>query len=122
MRKLAFPFTDAPSVWVTGVRFRAWQPPRCLQPHIGTHHPLRLDIVDYARGRSLAGCMVHVWHAEGRAFTEPPLTAFEAAARRASRFTRDNHWVGPVPTRSLPRHPDLRYTADLRWLNTDALG
>jgi uncharacterized protein (DUF2126 family)/transglutaminase-like putative cysteine protease len=99
---------------VAGVRFRAWQPPRSLQPHLGVHHPLRFDVVDTWARRSLGACTYHVWHPEGRAYTAPPLTAFEAAARRAQRFTTIGHApfpVEPVPTRT---HDEQPFTLDLR--------
>jgi uncharacterized protein (DUF2126 family) len=55
-----------------------------------------------------------VWHPEGRAFATPPLTAFEAAARRAQRFTVEGTSPWPVePLRADP-HPDMPYTLDLR--------
>jgi uncharacterized protein (DUF2126 family) len=55
-----------------------------------------------------------VWHAEGRAFDAPPLTRFEAAARRAQRFTTEPPmpWpVAPIPSNA---HPDAPCTLDLR--------
>jgi len=70
-----------------GVRFRAWAPPHSLHPHLGIHHPLRFDVVDLWMRRSLGACAYHVWHPEGRGYDTPPLTRFEAAARRAQRFT-----------------------------------
>jgi len=32
--------------FVSGIRYRAWQPPSCLHPTIGVHCPLVFDIVD----------------------------------------------------------------------------
>jgi uncharacterized protein (DUF2126 family)/transglutaminase-like putative cysteine protease len=99
---------------VAGVRFRAWQPPHCLQPHIKIQHPLRFDLVDTWADRSLGGCQYHVWHPDGRAYEDPPLTAYEAGARRAQRFTTLGHSSYPVkPTPASPsaEHP---YTLDLR--------
>jgi uncharacterized protein (DUF2126 family) len=99
-----------------GVRFRAWAPPHSLHPHIGVHHPLRIDVLDRWARRSLGACAYHVWHPEGRAFNTPPLTRFEAAARRAQRFTEE----GPLPFPVLPApaapHPDTPWTLDLRRL------
>lgn len=100
---------------IAGIRFRAWQPPFCLQPNIGVHHPLRFDIVDTWARRSLGACTYHVWHPEGRAFEDPPLTAFEAAARRAQRFTTEGHAPWPVVIRPMKPHPEHPLTLDLRW-------
>ncbi|GAB4559321.1 MAG: transglutaminase family protein [Haliangiales bacterium] len=99
---------------IAGVRFRAWQPPHCLQPEIGIHHPLRFDIVDTWAQRSLGACTYHVWHPEGRGFDEPPLTAFEAAARRAQRFTTEGHMPWPAVAEPAEPHPEFPYTLDLR--------
>jgi len=104
---------------VSGVRFRAWAPPHSLHPHLGIHHPLRFDLVDSWAQRSLGACGYHVWHAEGRAFDAPPLTAFEAEARRAQRFTRESPLPWPVKARTAPENPDAHWTLDLRRLSGD---
>jgi uncharacterized protein (DUF2126 family) len=107
-------------VQVAGVRFRAWAPPHSLHPHLGIHHPLRIEIVDAWARRGVAAGTYHVWHPEGRAFDAPPLTRVEAAARRAQRFTLD----GPAPSPRLPRaaapHPEQPYTLDLRRIDPGA--
>jgi uncharacterized protein (DUF2126 family) len=106
--------TGKAAQYVGGVRFRAWAPPHSLHPHLGIHHPVRLDVLDTWGKRSLGACAYHVWHPEGRAFDAPPLTRFEAAARRAQRFTVEpaKPWpVVPVPSSA---HPDAPYTLDLR--------
>ena len=99
---------------VAGVRFRAWQTPHSLHPHIGIHHPLRFDLVDTWARRSLGACAHHVWHPDGRAFDEPPLTAFEAAARRAQRFTTVGHLPWPVVPRPTTIEPERPFCLDLR--------
>ena len=104
---------------VGGVRFRAWAPPRSLHPHLGVHHPLRFDVVDLWGRRSLGACAYHVWHAEGRAFGSPPLTRFEAEARRSQRFTRESPLPWPVVPRSTRPHPDTPWTLDLRRIPAD---
>ena len=86
---------------VGGVRFRAWAPPHSLHPHLGIHHPLRFDVVDTWAKRSLGACGYHVWHPEGRGYAAPPLTRFEASARRAQRFTIEGQ--SPYPRRRAPR-------------------
>jgi uncharacterized protein (DUF2126 family) len=99
---------------VAGVRFKAWQPPHGLQPTIPVHHPVRFDVIDTWAHRSLGAATYHVWHPEGRAFDEPPLTAFEAAARRAQRFTTEGHAPYPAEPREAPPHPEQPFTLDLR--------
>ncbi|MCX5731591.1 MAG: transglutaminase family protein, partial [Deltaproteobacteria bacterium] len=95
-------------------RFRAWAPPSSVQPHLGIHHPLRFDLHDRWAGRSVGACAYHVWHPEGQGYDAAPLTRFEAAARRASRFTEEGPL--PWPTRPLATvpHPEYPHTLDLR--------
>ena len=99
---------------VGGVRFRAWAPPHALHAHLGIHHPVRMDVLDVWGQRSLGACAYHVWHPEGRAFDAPPLTRFEAAARRAQRFTVEPAMPWPVMPLAASAHPDAPYTLDLR--------
>jgi uncharacterized protein (DUF2126 family) len=99
---------------VGGVRFRAWAPPHSLQAHLGIHHPVRLDVIDTWGKRSIGACAYHVWHPGGRAFDAPPLTRFEAAARRAQRFTIEAPIASPVTPRDAAADPDAPHTLDLR--------
>jgi uncharacterized protein (DUF2126 family) len=99
---------------VGGIRFRAWAPPHSLHPHLGIHHPLQVEIVDTWGKRSLGACAYHVWHPEGRSYETPPLTRFEAAARRAQRFTTAGPSAYPAAIRSIAAHLDAPYTLDLR--------
>jgi uncharacterized protein (DUF2126 family) len=104
---------------VAGVRFRAWAPPHSLHPHLGVHHPLRFDVLDTWGQRSLGACGYHVWHAEGRAFDAPPLTASEAEARRTQRFTLESPLPWPVTAREAPRSYEAHWTLDLRRFSGD---
>jgi uncharacterized protein (DUF2126 family) len=97
-----------------GVRFRAWAPAHALHPHLGIHHPLRIELVDAWARRSIGGGTYHVWHPEGRAFLAPPLTRFEASARRAQRFTHTGATPWPVVPRRVQPNPETPSTLDLR--------
>jgi uncharacterized protein (DUF2126 family)/transglutaminase-like putative cysteine protease len=99
---------------VGGVRFRAWAPAHALHPHLGIHHPVRLELIDGWAHRSLGACRYHVWHPEGRAFLTPPLTRFEASARRAQRFTVDGATPWPVQPTQAAAHGETPWTLDLR--------
>ncbi len=106
--------TGARGDWVGGVRFRAWAPPHSLHAHIGIHHPVRIDVLDTWARRSIGACAYHVWHPEGQGYDTPPLTRFEAAARRAQRFTIESPLPWPVSPRPTSPHPDMPCTLDLR--------
>jgi uncharacterized protein (DUF2126 family) len=102
---------------VSGIRFRAWQPPRCLHPTLGIHSPLRFELIDRRAGLSLGGCTYHVAHPGGRGTDRFPINANEAEARRAARF--DTLWMtgGKVEVVELPGRggPDpFPVTLDLR--------
>jgi uncharacterized protein (DUF2126 family) len=99
---------------VAGVRFRAWQPPGCLQPTIAPHAPLVFDLVDTWNQRSLGGCTYHVAHPGGLSHAAFPVNSYEAESRRLSRFFRLNHTPGKVSVAPLKLNPDFPFTLDLR--------
>ena len=99
---------------VAGVRYRAWQPPTCLQPTIGVHSPLVFDLVDTWNKRSLGGCTYHVAHPGGRSYETFPVNSYEAESRRLSRFFRYGHTPGLMEPQLVERHPDFPFTLDLR--------
>jgi uncharacterized protein (DUF2126 family)/transglutaminase-like putative cysteine protease len=99
---------------VAGVRFRAWQPPRCLHPHIKVHAPLVLDLVDTWSSRSLGGCEYHVSHPGGRAHDTRPINAREAEGRRSARFSRTAHTAGEITVERAAPNLDFPFTLDLR--------
>ncbi len=99
---------------VAGVRYRAWQPPTCLQPTIAPHTPLVFDLVDLWNKRSLAGCTYHVSHPGGRNYDALPVNSYEAESRRLSRFFRLNHTPGRLDPAPGKVNPDFPFTLDLR--------
>jgi uncharacterized protein (DUF2126 family) len=60
-----------------------------------------------------------VWHPIKGGFAAPPLTRFEASARRAQRFTRDGGTPWPVHAREAHPDPDNPCTLDLRRFDLD---
>jgi uncharacterized protein (DUF2126 family)/transglutaminase-like putative cysteine protease len=111
-RRVPLRGTGATGEFVTGIRYRAWQPWSCLHPTIGVHTPLVFDLIDTWNGKSIGGCTYHVAHFGGRNYTSFPVNALEAEARRITRFSDEVHTPdAPAPamettqrtTRFIPR-------------------
>ena len=101
--------------FVSGVRYRAWQPASSLHPLIGVHAPLTIDLYDTWSQRSLGGCQYHVAHPGGRSYSTFPVNSFEAESRRLARYFRMGHtpgnrtWLQPATSVEYPFTLDLRY-------------
>jgi uncharacterized protein (DUF2126 family)/transglutaminase-like putative cysteine protease len=106
--------TGTNSEGVAGVRYRAWQPPVCLQPTIKSHAPLRFDLCDTWNQRSLGGCTYHVAHPGGRSYDTFPVNSYEAESRRLARFFRHGHRQGKFTPPPEILNGDFPFTLDLR--------
>jgi uncharacterized protein (DUF2126 family) len=118
-RRLPLHPTGTEGEFVAGVRYRAWQPPSCLHPTIGTHTPLVFDIVDTWMSRSVGGCTYHVAHPGGRSFDKFPVNAYEAESRRATRFFQFGHTPHSMTLPAAEQNPHFPLTLDLRRQGSD---
>jgi uncharacterized protein (DUF2126 family)/transglutaminase-like putative cysteine protease len=116
-RRLPLQSTGTHGQFVCGVRYRAWQPPRCLHPTIPIHVPLIFDVVDIAAQRSIGGCTYHVAHPGGRNYETFPVNSNEAEARRVARFFAFGHTPRAVKVGPAVMDAEFPATLDLRKQN-----
>jgi uncharacterized protein (DUF2126 family) len=112
--------TGVQGEYVCGVRYRAWQPPRCLHPTIPVHTPLHLDLYDPFAKVSLGGALYHVGHPGGRNYDTFPVNANEAQARRAARFHPYSGSPGHFDSEQPRLNPEFPSTLDLRFVQRRA--
>ena len=139
-RVLALTPTGVHGEYVTGIRFRAWQPPSCLHPDLPVDVPLVFDVIDTVHQRSLGGCAYNAVHPGGRSHDDVPVNANVAESRRLARFEEDHHtpWPAAIITpvasagstfevveagehqavETMPSNTDFPHTADLRFART----
>jgi len=100
--------------YVAGVRYRAWQPPHCLQPTIGVHAPIILDVYDTWNKKTVGGCTYNVAHPGGLGYTTFPVNSYEAESRRLNRFFPNGHTPGKAEPVATPPEASFPFTLDLR--------
>ncbi|HEY8964795.1 MAG TPA: transglutaminase family protein [Candidatus Methylacidiphilales bacterium] len=99
---------------VAGVRYRAWSAPQSLQPTIGVHSPLVVDIYDTWNRKTVGGCTCYVAHPGGRNYATFPVNSYEAESRRLARFFQGGHTPGRFDPPPLDVSPEFPMTLDLR--------
>jgi len=104
-RRVPLKSTGKHGEFVSGIRYRAWNPPSALHPTIGVHAPLVIDLVDTWNDRSVGGCTYHVAHPGGMNPEYAPLNPLEAESRRNSRYWEFGH--SPVSI-SNPGYQDIQ--------------
>lgn len=88
--------TSVEGEYVSGVRYKAWQPWSALHPTIGVDTPLTFDIVDTWNSKSIGGFNYFVSHPGGRSYETFPVNSYEAESRRINRYWDFNHSQGKV--------------------------
>ncbi|MDY0051216.1 MAG: transglutaminase family protein, partial [Aliarcobacter sp.] len=88
--------TNVEGEYVSGVRYKAWQPWSALHPTIKVDTPLTFDIIDKWNTRSVGGFNYFVSHPGGRSYDSFPVNSYEAESRRINRYWDFNHSQGEV--------------------------
>lgn len=88
--------TDIEGEYVSGVRYKAWQPWSALHPTIKVDTPLTFDIIDKWNTRSIGGFNYFVAHPGGRSYDTFPVNSYEAESRRINRYWDFNHSQGEL--------------------------
>ena len=88
--------TDIEGDYVSGVRYKAWQPWSALHPTIKVDTPLTFDIIDKWNTRSIGGFNYFVAHPGGRSYDTFPVNSYEAESRRINRYWDFNHSQGEL--------------------------
>jgi len=113
-RRVPLQPTGTVGEYVAGVRYRAWQPPTCLQPTIGVHAPLVFDLIDTWNNRSIGGCTYYVTHPGGLSYETFPVNSYEAESRRLNRFFAHGHTPGKIIAPAAEISREFPCTLDLR--------
>ncbi|WP_163712207.1 transglutaminase family protein [Mangrovibacterium lignilyticum] len=117
--KVPMTSTGKKGEFVSGIRYKAWQPWSSLHPTIGVDTPLVFDIVDTWNKRSIGGCTYFVSHPGGRSYDTYPVNSYEAESRRINRFWDIGHTQGEIaapetqainqePGRTIAQHSALK--------------
>ena len=100
---------------VGGVRYRLFDNPWGLQPHIKAHSPLSVAIIEQASNRVVHAFDYFNWKLQGQGYDGLPANTEEARKRVAERLTDRTAQIGSeVMLRELPASPHAPFTLDLR--------
>jgi len=99
---------------ISGIKFKAWDPPFTMHPNLKINSPLTFDIVDLNSKYTIGGCKYHVFHPGGRNYDTSPVNVNEAEGRVISRFEKMGHSSGKIRFKNIDPHPEFPFTLDLR--------
>jgi uncharacterized protein (DUF2126 family)/transglutaminase-like putative cysteine protease len=114
-RRIPLHPTGHPGESVAGIRYRARRLSAELHPSIPVHTPLRFELIDTWKQRSIGSCIYYAGQPDGSLYTARPADAAEARARRQQRFTSST-----IPSENIAIPADennliFPMTLDMRW-------
>jgi uncharacterized protein (DUF2126 family) len=100
---------------VGAIRYRLFDNPWGLQPHVKAHSPLRIEIVDLSNGKIVHAIDYFNWKRLGEGYDGLPENGEEAGRRVAERLQELPELIGTrANVRELPVSPHAPFTLDLR--------
>ena len=103
---------------LAGVRYRLFDNPWGLQPHVRAHSPLRFDVLDGASAEVLYAFDFMNWRPQQERYQELPQSEQEARRRVGERVIPQSERVGRKPqVREVRLSPRAPFTIDLRTLD-----
>lgn len=103
------------TVAVAGIRYRLFDNPWGLQPHIKAHSPLNIAIIEQATNKVVHAFDYVNWKLLGEAYSGLPTNNQEGKERVAERLVDRSSLVGAhVEVRDMPTTAHAPYTLDLR--------
>lgn len=113
-RRLPLHATTTKGEYISGVRFKAWNPKTTLHPHLAPQAPLVFNVYDTWQHCCIGGCTYHANHPGGVNYLKPPTHFRDAEARCTSRFETFGH-TPLTEIQPIESHCDeYPYTLDLR--------
>lgn len=98
-----------------GIRYRLFDNPWGLQPHVRAHSPLRIEIVHQSSGKIVYAIEYLNWKPLGEQYDGPPTTEEDALRRIRERLNPRDDLVGSLAgIAELPASPRAPFTLDLR--------
>jgi uncharacterized protein (DUF2126 family)/transglutaminase-like putative cysteine protease len=107
--------TNTPGETIAGIRYRARRLSAELHPTIPVHTPLVFDLIDTAKGRSIARCIYFAGPPDGTVHTTRPRNAEEAKGRRVQRFQISDPPSEQMAAPIEEKNPIFPMTLDLRF-------
>jgi uncharacterized protein (DUF2126 family) len=100
---------------LAGIRYRARRLSAALHPTIPVHTPLRFDLIDTWKKRSVGGCTYYAGRPDGTLYESRPADSREASERRLRRFLITPTPGDVIATPPSEKNPIFPMTLDLRW-------
>jgi uncharacterized protein (DUF2126 family)/transglutaminase-like putative cysteine protease len=114
-RRVPLHLSEAQDEALAGIRYRARRLSAALHPTIPVHTPLRFDLIDTWKKRSVGQCAYYAGRLDGTLYDSRPADSTEASERRLRRFHITPPPEDVIATPPSEKNPIFPMTLDLRW-------